>query len=604
MNRSRIAALASIALLATSCTFNCDNAGVSVDPNGDIVVRGADGFISPNSTLLRNVHRWPQPPSGEQNFAFSQGYVVTRDGDMYVLENTAYHPNLVYRINLGSGRASPIVGPGKPAKLPAAMSSSKETSIAADDRFVYSVDQTDPQISRMDASQKGAVLSKFIAGGKTLLRAPLEVSVDAGGRVCALDSETLLLLCYAPGAKGNVAPASVLDLKGLLGYAQVDGLTFDRAGHAVVSGTGDASGVGGFVLAVVDSSSAKPRVIRIISGPNARLSTPYSLAADNIGNILALQQLSGELLAFAPNQHGNVAPIAVRAPAAGITHPFRMAIDRKTGNVAILGSDEIALFPRAAYRLPNDWPAEVRSPMRGWSVAYGGSKLFVADEFGAPAVAAGNEKASGSNMLGAQAQALDLHDPQFISTDQDGHAYVASTDGTIVALAPQGSGTSGSAISFATPFGRNMDAFAADSAGYFYLSSASNNAIVTVGKTGHQSLIAGSGTNLDRPLGLAVGRDGSLYVANTLGKSILVFARGSSGNVAPVREISGDATGLAAPQALAIDAAGKLYVFDGPVTAWGSGAQHYVRVYDASANGNTAPLQSYPVNTRCWANAL
>ena len=599
---SRTVVLLLIALGATGCTSNCDNAGVTVDASGNIVVRGAEGFISPNSTVLRNVRDWPQPPSGEENFAFSQGYVLTRDGGMYVLANTAYHPNLVYRIDLGSGQASTIDGPATSESSASAMSRSLETWIASDDRHVYSVDQKDPQISRMDTSGERARLVKFIYGEKTLLRAPIGVAVDSNGRLCALDSESLFLLCYARGARGNVAPANVINLKALLGYAQVDGITFDRSGRAVVSGTSDPSGLAGFILAVVDISSAEPRVVRTISGSNTKLSTPYSLAVDNIGNVLVLQQFSGELLAFAPGLSGNVAPFAVRAPAAGVTHLFRMALDRETGNVAILGSDGIAVFAKAGYRSPNDWPTEARSPMRGWSVAFGNSGLFVADEFGTPIRAGRREKADASSPE-AQSRTLNLHDPEFIATDQDGRTYVASTDGMITPLPRQGSDASGPATSFATTFGRNMDAFAVDSAGYFFLSSASNDAIVTVDKTGHQSLIAGSRTTLNHPVGLAVGSDGSLYVANTSGKNILVFPRGSSGNVAPARVIAGDTTELVAPQSLAIDAAGKLYVFDGPVTAAGSGGQHFVRVYGNGASGSVAPTQSYAVNTKCWANA-
>jgi hypothetical protein len=311
---------------------------------------------------------------------------------------------------------------------------------------------------------------------------------------------------------------------------------------------------------------------------------------DDGGNILVLQQLSGELLAFSPNQRGNVAPFAVRAPAAGVTHPFRIALDRRTGNLAILGSDGIALFAKATYRSPNEWAAEVRIPVRGWDVAFADSELFVADEFGTPILAK------------PQSRRLNLHDPQFIATNQDGRIYVASTDGLITALA-RGGGASGTATSFATTFGRNMDAFAVDSAGYFFFSSATNNAIVTVDKKGRQSLIVGDGTMLDHPTGLAVGSDGSLYVAYTSGENILVFPRGSSGNVTPTREIAGDATELVAPQSLGIDEAGKLYVFDGPVKATGWGGRHYVRVYGGGASGNIAPAQSYSVNTKCWANA-
>ena len=120
---------------------------------------------------------------------------------------------------------------------------------------------------------------------------------------------------------------------------------------------------------------------------------------------------------------------------------------------------------------------------------------------------------------------------------------------------------------------------------------------------GHQSLIEGGKTELNHPVGLAVSRNGSLLVANREGNSILAFARGATGNVPPTSQIRGPTTELIAPQALAIDAAGKLYVFDGPVTAGGAGTRHYVRIYDVGARGDVAPMRSYPVNTKCWVNA-
>ena len=51
------------------------------------------------------------------------------------------------------------------------------------------------------------------------------------------------------------------------------------------------------------------------------------------------------------------------------------------------------------------------------------------------------------------------------------------------------------------------------------------------------------------------------------------------------------------------DAAGKLYVFDGLITAEGPGTPHYVRVYAAGVQGDAVPLKSYTVNTKCWLNA-
>ncbi len=599
-----IAFMARILLLlaAAGCTSVCENAGVTVDGRGNIVVRGENGFISPNSSILRNVEQWPQPPDGEQSFAFSQGYTLARDGAMYVLANTAQHPNLVYTIDLSTGQAAPTGAGGGETPAIADLASSKETFIAADDRYAYSVDQVDPVIARADLADPGLALKPFIAGAQTRLVRPIGVAVD-GGRICALESEAPLVLCYGRNARGDAAPARIVDLKRLLGYALGFDLVFDRSGRLVVSGTSDANGVTGNSIAVVDIT-ATPKTVRIISGPNTQLSSP-ELGVDERGDILALQATTTmisaphELLAFGPKQQGNATPFAVRSPAASVTHPFRLAIEAHTGDVAVLGSDGVALFRGAARRSPAQWPAEVRLPDRGWSIAFGAGSLIVADEFG---------KLQKHPVRGlpetTRGGTASLDDPQFIATDQNGNVYVASTGGVITRLPNAGSGAGNARVrTFATVFGRNMNAFAPDAAGYFYLSSSSNDAIVAIGPRQRQSLIEGTLTELHYPIGLAVDRDGALLVANAEGRNVLLFTRGASGNAAPAGRIEGPATQLLGPQALAIDGAGRVYVFDGPQTAGAGGAPHYVRVYGAGARGNVAPLRSYAVATKCWANA-
>ena len=593
---------------AAGCTSTCDNAGVTVDGQGNVVVRGEGGFVSPNSSILRNVSQWPQPPPEEENFSFSQGYALTRDGAMYVLENTAQHPNLVYRIDLSTGQSAPIASQGSGEAHVAALTSSNETSIAANGRFAYSVDQKVPAIRRAAVLLAHPALTTFIAGPKTRLNGPIGVAADDAGRVCALDSGRVVVLCYPPNEGGDVPPATTLDLKKLLGYALGWSLVLDRSGNVVVSGTTDPNGVTGFSIAVIDIAAAVPRVVRLIAGPNTRIVAP-ELAVDDGGDILALQTESPtafgvrELLVFGPDQRGDATPRFVRQPAAGVTNPFRLAIDRQSGDAAILGSDGVALFRGAARRPPWDWPAAIRLPYRGWSIAFGGrSRLVVANQFGAIDSYA-IERAVQTSGSGRGAP-LNLHDPEFVATDAKGNVYVASTAGVITAV-PSRSAAMGpwSTRNFATVFGRSMDAFAPDSKGYFYLSSGRNNAIIALAPGGRQSTIGGSKTDLNDPLGLAVNGEGALFVANAGGRDVLVFARGSAGNTAPVARIAGYATQLVEPQALAIDAKGRLYVFDGPQTASFAGGRHYVRVYGRNARGNVGPIETYEVKTKCWTNA-
>lgn len=590
---------------ATGCASTCDNAGVTVDGQGDIVVRGESGFISPNSAILKNVSDWPQPPPEEQNFAFAQGYTLTRDGAMYVLENTYYHPNLVYRIDLQTGQSSPF-GPNNADATRMALARSKETFIAANERYAYSVDQIDPVISRADLAAARPDLRTYIAGKRTGLRWPGSVAVDDDSRrICALDDETIRVLCYAADEHGDVAPMTTIDLKKLLRFAQGWDLVFDRHGHAVVSGTADRNGLGRFSIAVIDLSGSVPRVLRTIGGPKTELAGP-ELAVDNHDDILTLQSVlgsSGNLLMFGPNQHGDVAPQFARRLGASVTNPFRLTIDRRSGDVAILGSNDIALFRHVSGLPPPAWTGEIRLPYVGWSVSFGPrSSLVVADKFGA--LESHRSTGTAGESASTQGVTLDLHNPEFVATDQNGSIFVASNDGTITGIPKRLEASNRwQRRTFETVFGRNMGAFAPDAAGYFYFSSASNNAILALSPEHGQSVIKGPASDLNDPMGLALDRNGSLFVANAGGKNVLTFVRGSSGNVAPVARIEGPATQLIEPQALAIDASGRLYVFDGPRTTSGIGGKHYVRVYAPNVRGNVAPLHSYEVNTKCWANA-
>ena len=98
--------------------------------------------------------------------------------------------------------------------------------------------------------------------------------------------------------------------------------------------------------------------------------------------------------------------------------------------------------------------------------------------------------------------------------------------------------------------------------------------------------VTGSYTGLDYPNGVAVDGIGNTYVLNREGGtskegSVTVYGAGATGDVAPMASISGSATGLASPSAIALDPVnGNLYVGDGDA----------VLFYAPGSNGNVAPL--------------
>jgi len=76
-----------------------------------------------------------------------------------------------------------------------------------------------------------------------------------------------------------------------------------------------------------------------------------------------------------------------------------------------------------------------------------------------------------------------------------------------------------------------------------------------------------------------------LFVSNAGNDSITVYARRANGNVAPLRSLSGPATGLSTPSGLAVDTVNnELFVVNG--------SNNSVTVYPRVANGNVAPLRT------------
>jgi sugar lactone lactonase YvrE len=127
--------------------------------------------------------------------------------------------------------------------------------------------------------------------------------------------------------------------------------------------------------------------------------------------------------------------------------------------------------------------------------------------------------------------ATDIQFPNQIAVDSAGNVYVANS-----------------------PFSGTASIF-------IFNSSANGNVPPT-------SVLGGSATTMNSIQGLAVDNAGNIYVAaNALDggtPGILEFSAGSTGNVAPVRTISGPATTIIGLGNIAVDGAGSVYVLSPP----------------------------------------
>lgn len=190
--------------------------------------------------------------------------------------------------------------------------------------------------------------------------------------------------------------------------------------------------------------------------------------------------------------------------------------------------------------------------------------------------------------LGDNSPASRFSDPFGAAADAHGNAFVADggsgnrivrigTDGVAATLAGGRAGFAdgpGTAAAFDTPSG-----LAIDRLGNLYVADTGNNAIRKVAPDGSVSTLAGGGApgwqdgvgraaRFDGPVGVAVGRDGTVYVADTYNDRIRRIARDGTvttlaGGAAPGSQDGiGSAAGFDTPSAIVAGKDGALFVAD------------------------------------------
>ena len=185
-----------------------------------------------------------------------------------------------------------------------------------------------------------------------------------------------------------------------------------------------------------------------------------------------------------------------------------------------------------------------------------------------------------------------------MARDGAGNIYVSDNTPSIRVFAPTASGNvaptrviAGPATTLSTPIGMGFDA-----AGNLYVADFSGGggvgsiALFAAGANGNIAPIAtisGASTGLNGAEGLALDGSGRIWVVNQNAPNVEAFAPGSNGNVAPAITIAGVNTGMTLatrPGYLALDSAGNIYV--------SIFAANTINVFAASASGNVAPIRS------------
>jgi sugar lactone lactonase YvrE len=193
-----------------------------------------------------------------------------------------------------------------------------------------------------------------------------------------------------------------------------------------------------------------------------------------------------------------------------------------------------------------------------------------------------------------------------VAVDASGFLYVAVSPESILVFAP---GANGNVAPVRTIFGAGSQphtglaspvGIAVDAKGDLFVANSTAGAgsvpgsitEYAPGASGDATPIAtiqGSSTELSLPRGLALA-NGNIYVVNNQQissgppTSIAVFPQGATGNVAPSDLITGPDTLLFAPEGIAVDSAGNMYVTNDASPA-------YVTVYGPLIGGDAPPMQ-------------
>ncbi len=437
-------------------------------------------------------------------------------------------------------------------------------------------------ITVYSATADGAVEPlRKIEGDHTHLDHPSAVAVDASGAIYVTNRTTDVnghdsVTVYAPGSDGDATPRAIIRGPST-DLRDPNGIAVDTQGTIYVSNGGIDKDRGGItVYAARASGDAKP--IRELSGTKTNLSWPRGVAVDSMGQLYVTtggtETNPGPGIAiFAAGANGDVAPIA--SPDACLSGNW------PTGSIALDPRGNIYVTQYAAENQPR--VLFFQRSGKGSPPDYYCSEGTI--------VSLGGPATKMSNIGG-------------IAVDSVGDIYVIDEDAQSVNVfqvgdtntPPSATISSGDPDSIIGPesiaFDRNGDIYVANN----NLTARAPNSI-TIYPAGSNAAAAPVATiageygpdYVGDPEALAVDARGKLYVANqhveggdlseSLPDAVDIYSRQRDGSWVRSARIAGKKTGIATPSALAFDRGGNLYVL-------GSGS---IGIFAPGAGGDVPP---------------
>lgn len=401
------------------------------------------------------------------------------------------------------------------------------------------------------------------------LQLPSGVAVDSNGNVYIADTGDNLIRIVAPG--GIINTAAGIGYPGFQGDGSVatacsvnhpEDVAVDQSNNIYIADT--QNGVirkitsDGNINTVVGNSTSIGYAGDGGAATSAGLIEPFAVAVDSKGQIYIAEPPDGRIRQV--DTKGNISTIAGNGTlgfGGDGSDPTKAQLNRPTG-VAIDSSGNVYIADSLNARVRELAGSNINTIAGNGGLSYSGD--------------------------GGPAKKAQLNSPQAVAVDSAGNLYIADTANNVVREVASngnistilGNGTAGSGNTQLN----GPQGIAVDSAGNVYVSDTQNARVLKIAG-GTATTVAGSGkpgfggdggaaasAQLNTPVGLAVDAAGNLYIADFGNNRIREVAGGAVSTVAgSVQGFGGDggpatAAQLNAPQGVALDKAGNLYITD------------------------------------------
>jgi len=464
-----------------------------------------------------------------------------------------------------------------------------------------------------------------ISGAKTKLVNPQGIAVDSAGNIFvanqgSVDFAPAGVTIYRAGANGDVAPIARISGP-TTGLESPVALALDARGFIYVANQINSQKTPDRITVYAPHSNGNAAPIRMIAGPATGLSNPGGVAVDSVGDLFVTSAqnekpycCSAAVLIYAPGATGNVAPIAsIDGDCGKLSATGAIALGAN-GNIYV--TDPAAPMPEGVFVFTQQ-DLGTRAGVQGDQFSL--KPILTYSAHGSPTmIPAGPQCLTPTARITGDKTRIDT--PSGIAVDPAGNIYVTNSDTDSINVFPAGAnGNATPSYTMESPTGvDDANAVAIDSHGQIYVANGGGEilerrlpdnsvSIYPAGSYANVAPIARIGgpaddstenadqTGISAPQAIAVDSHGKIFVANREGGSydqgkITVFVAGSHGDVRLIATIggtrTGDNTGLNDPVGMAIDAAGNLYVLN---QSGGPDKAGSITVFAPDANGNVAP---------------